>query len=116
MKTAEDYVPFGIEWKAELKKTPKDFLIEQLRTALMKNQELEEEIEKLKKQGEFLKKAGMNLVEEKNQERNKSKELWIAATQIVHLHLCEQEGIGSGQPTPKQWLDAVDKLSKALHP
>lgn len=48
-------------------------------------------------------------------EKNKSKELWIAAKQIVHLHLCEQEGIGSGQPTPKQWLDAVDKLYKALH-
>lgn len=48
--------------------------------------------------------------------RNESKELYIAATQIVHLHLCEQEGIGSGQPTPKQWLDAVDKLSKAIHP
>lgn len=40
----EDYVPFGTEWKAELKKTPKDFLIDQLRTALMKNKELEEEI------------------------------------------------------------------------
>ena len=39
----QDYVPFGIEWKAELKKTPKDFLIEQLRTALMENQKLEQE-------------------------------------------------------------------------
>ena len=47
--------------------------------------------------------------------RNESKPLYIAASQILHLHLCEQEGIGSGQPTPKQWLDAVDKLSKALH-
>lgn len=44
----EDYVPFGDEWKAELKKTPKDFLIDQLRTSLMKNQELEEEIKILK--------------------------------------------------------------------
>ena len=56
-------------------------------------------------------------IEEYGQEiRNESKLLFIAALQILHLHLCEQEGIGSGQPTPKQWLDAVDKLSKALHP
>ena len=55
-------------------------------------------------------------IEEYAQEvRNESKPLYIAASQILHLHLCEQEGIGSGQPTPKQWLDAVDKLSKALH-
>lgn len=33
---------------------------------------------------------------------------------ILEYHLCEQEGIGSGQPTPKQWLEAVDKLSEAL--
>ena len=38
----EDYIPFGDEWKAELKKTPKDFLIEQLREALMKIQDMEE--------------------------------------------------------------------------
>ena len=37
----EDYIPFGDEWKKELKKTPKDFLIDQLRTALMKIQEME---------------------------------------------------------------------------
>ena len=49
------------------------------------------------------------------QEKSKSRELWIAATQILHLHICEQEGIGSGQPTPKQWLDAVEKLSTALY-
>jgi len=48
MKLIEDYVPFGIEWKAELKKTPKDFLIEQLRTALIKNQELQEEVNLIK--------------------------------------------------------------------
>lgn len=36
-------------------------------------EQYEEEIEKLKKQVAFLKKAGINLVEEKNQERNKLK-------------------------------------------
>ena len=57
------------------------------------------------------------MMEEYGQQiRNESKLLYIAASQVLHLHLCEQEGIVSGQPTPKQWLEAVDKLSKALHP
>jgi uncharacterized coiled-coil protein SlyX len=33
---------------------------------------------------------------------------------LVHLHICEQEGIGSGQPTPQQWMDAVDKASELI--
>jgi hypothetical protein len=37
-----------------------------------------------------------------------------AAKEILHLHLCEQEGLSSGQPTPKMWIEAVDKLSEAL--
>ena len=38
-----------------------------------------------------------------------------AAEHILHLHLCEQEGISSGQPTREQWLKAVDNLSEALN-
>jgi hypothetical protein len=37
-----------------------------------------------------------------------------AAENILHLHLCEQEGLQSGQPTPQMWMEAVDKLSEAL--
>jgi hypothetical protein len=31
------------------------------------------------------------------------------------LHLCEQEGIGAGQPSPTDWLNAVDALSDAIN-
>lgn len=41
-------------------------------------------------------------------------ELREALTELVHLHGCEQEGIGSGQPTPKQWYDAVNKAEAAI--
>jgi hypothetical protein len=37
-----------------------------------------------------------------------------AAKHILHLHLCEQEGLSSGQPTRTQWLEAVDNLSGAI--
>ena len=37
-----------------------------------------------------------------------------ALKNLVHLHLCEQEGISSGMPTREQWLEAVDKASKAI--
>lgn len=37
-----------------------------------------------------------------------------AAKQILHLHMCEQEGLSSGQPTRTQWLEAVDNLSDAI--
>ena len=41
-------------------------------------------------------------------------ELMEALTELVHLHGCEQEGIGSGQPTPQQWYDAVNKAEAAI--
>ena len=44
----------------------------------------------------------------------KAKELVEASKEILHLHLCEQEGLSSGQPTRNQWLEAVDNLSQAL--
>jgi len=37
-----------------------------------------------------------------------------AAQKLLHLHLCEMEGIESGQPTPDQWAEAVDELSQIL--
>ncbi len=37
-----------------------------------------------------------------------------ALERLVHLHLCEQEGLSSGQPTPAMWLEAVDNASNAL--
>ena len=37
-----------------------------------------------------------------------------AAEELIHLHSCEQEGLSSGQPTPQQWIYAVDKLQKLI--
>jgi hypothetical protein len=37
-----------------------------------------------------------------------------AAKQILDLHVCEMEGLSSGQPTPTEWMNAVDKLSEAI--
>lgn len=42
-------------------------------------------------------------------------DLLEALTQLVHLHMCEQEGVESGQPTSSMWIDAVNKASEALH-
>lgn len=41
-------------------------------------------------------------------------ELLDAAKQILDLHVCEMEGLSSGQPTPTEWMNAVDKLSEAI--
>ncbi len=46
-KKTKAYIPFGEEWKAEMKKTPKDFLIEQLRIALLENKAMQRRIESL---------------------------------------------------------------------
>lgn len=35
--------------------------------------------------------------------------------QHEHLHGCEQEGISSGMPTPKQWLDLSDRTNDFLN-
>jgi hypothetical protein len=37
-----------------------------------------------------------------------------ALKELVHLHLCEQEGLSSGMPTKQQWLEAVDAASEAI--
>lgn len=42
------------------------------------------------------------------------RELEGAASKLAHLHMCEMEGLSSGQPTPEEWMDAVDALSEAL--
>lgn len=51
----------------------------------------------------------------KTEVQNEIYELIEAARQLIHLHSCEQEGIASGQPTPAQWLQAVDNLSNAIN-
>jgi DNA polymerase III delta prime subunit len=55
--------------------------------------------------------VAMNETPSKLQEEDKLRE---AASELLHLHLCEQEGLSSGQPTREQWFTAVDKLSAAL--
>jgi hypothetical protein len=30
-----------------------------------------------------------------------------AVDHLIHLHMCEQEGIGTGMPTPDDWYKAV---------
>jgi len=37
-----------------------------------------------------------------------------ALQNLVHLHMCEQEGIESGQPTSEQWFKAVEDAEEAL--
>jgi hypothetical protein len=37
-----------------------------------------------------------------------------ALERLVHLNLCEQEGLSSGQPTPEMWMEAVNQASEAL--
>lgn len=55
-----------------------------------------------------------NLVSSSCHHENDS-ELLGAAEKILHLHLCEQEGIGAGQPSPTDWLNAVGALSDAIN-
>lgn len=38
-----------------------------------------------------------------------------ALKELVHLHGCEQEGLLSGQPTPEQWLKAVEKAEMVIN-
>lgn len=47
-------------------------------------------------------------------QKEEFKALYIAASQILHLHRCEQEGIGGGMPTARQWYEAVNKLAEAM--
>ena len=42
-------------------------------------------------------------------------ELLKALQNLVHLHLCEQEGISSGQPTPYEWLKAVEDSNESIN-
>lgn len=41
-------------------------------------------------------------------------DLLSALQHMVHLHMCEQEGLSSGQPTAAYWYGAVDKASEAI--
>lgn len=40
----KQYIPFGEEWKQEMRKWTKDLLVEALKKALIKNMELEEKL------------------------------------------------------------------------
>lgn len=33
---------------------------------------------------------------------------------LIHLHCCEQEGISSGMPTPKEWFESVNDASESI--
>ena len=43
-----------------------------------------------------------------------SKDLLEASVELHSLHMCEQEGIGAGMPTPDQWMEAVQKLENVI--
>lgn len=43
----DNYIPFGNEWVNEIKKFPKDMIIEMLKKSHLKRQELEEKISQL---------------------------------------------------------------------
>lgn len=40
--------------------------------------------------------------------------LLSALMELVFLHECEQEGISSGMPTAKQWMDAVERAEAVI--
>lgn len=46
--------------------------------------------------------------------KSEKKILADALELLVHLHACEQEGIGSGQPTSDTWYKAVNEANKAI--
>jgi hypothetical protein len=37
-----------------------------------------------------------------------------AVEHLLNLHMCEQEGIASGMPKPKEWISAVDNVKKEM--
>jgi hypothetical protein len=37
-----------------------------------------------------------------------------ALGRLVHLHMCEQEGMASGMPTFKEWVKAVEQAGEVL--
>lgn len=38
----------------------------------------------------------------------------LALDRLIHLHMCEQEGIAYGMPTIEQWQEALDEAGKAV--
>lgn len=46
--------------------------------------------------------------------KSKADKLAGSTKLLLHYHICEQEGILSGQPTPAQWFDSVNNLANAL--
>jgi hypothetical protein len=60
-------------------------------------------------------KLASDLMNYARSEIEKSNLLFEASSEILHLHLCEQEGLSSGMPTREQWIEAVNKLSEAIN-
>lgn len=52
--------------------------------------------------------------QDKNNLISAAHDLLDALQKLVHLHLCEQEGISSGMPSKEQWIEAVDEATKAI--
>ena len=46
--------------------------------------------------------------------RKAAADLYEALKHLVHLHNCEMEGIESGMPSYKDWMDAVMDADKAI--
>ena len=38
-----------------------------------------------------------------------------AAKSLLFLHMCEQEGLTTGQPSKEMWLSRVDNLERILN-
>ena len=76
----------------------------------------DDKIDELKDTIDELQQKGENISLSYAKQTDRMIKLKEAANELIHLHLCEQEGIVSGQPTSKQWLEAVDKLSELLNP
>lgn len=68
---------------------------------------------------EAVKYYGGNLICESASECNRNliaaaPDLLAALNRLVHLHLCEQEGISSGMPTVEDWYEAVETAEAAI--
>lgn len=60
-------------------------------------------------------KVGEDIAEQNAKLAVASPILLEALQQLLHLHLCEQEGLSSGQPTFKDWMEAYDKGVEAIN-
>lgn len=57
----------------------------------------------------------MQLQKDKYKLEAENKELREKSESLLFLHGCEEEGMASGQPTARQWRDAVHNLRELLN-